>query len=362
MIKLTRMNSDSPNVQNYDDARMFRYANGGFSAITKDYGEELAGSDAGSHIFHIGTGEVTHQGWQVEINGAGVDIELDNISSTEYYSIYLEINLSILSSQTASILSIKGTSTYPSVNVGDDLTTSNTGTSRVVLFKVKLENGVMSIQRQIPVLPYLKDSLDLVNNEYVAKKATNATYAMYTDSSHTSKTIEQRLTELGFKYPSSSQTISLSGGGENIGTIYVQSGSLYSLTGTSRQGNRVILNLTFNLSSGYTTSSGVGVLFGGTTVTSSNAIPEIYRPKEDVTFYIPSGRATYVYQFTSASQFVIYLVSPIKVVLKTDGKFSLSIDYTDRFQNGSGSVFNLREVNNKYITGIKIGYQANPIN
>ena len=196
MIKLTRMNSDSPNIQNYDDARMFRYANGGFSAITKDYGEELAGSDAGSHIFHIGTGEVTHQGWQVEINGAGLDIELDNISTLEYYTIYLEINLLVASLQTATIKSLKGTSSYPTVTPGDDLTTVNTGTSRLVLFKVKLDNGVMSIARQIDVLPYMKDNLIIENGKLITK---DSMYARYTDENHTNKTIEQRLTELGFK-------------------------------------------------------------------------------------------------------------------------------------------------------------------
>lgn len=196
MLKLTRMNSDTPNIQNYDDARMFRYANGGFSGITKDYGEELAGSDASSHIFHIGTGEITHQGWQVEISGAGFDIQLDNISTLEYYTIYLEINLLISSSQTASILSLKGTSSYPTVNPGDDLTTTNTGTSRLVLFRVKLENGVMSIERQIDVLPYLKDNLIIENGKFVVK---DSMYARYTDENHTNKTIEQRLTELGFK-------------------------------------------------------------------------------------------------------------------------------------------------------------------
>ena len=360
MIKLTRMNSESPNVQNHDDARMFRYANGGFTGITKDYGQELAGTDSGSNIFHIGTGEVIHQGWQVEVNGAGFDIELDNISSTEYYSIYLEINLSVLSNQTASILSLKGTSTYPSVNEGDDLTTNNTGTSRVILFKVKLENGVMSIQNQLKVLPYLKDSVDLTNNEYVAKKATNATYAMYTDANHTSKTIEQRLTELGFKYPSSSQNISLSGGGQGIGSITVLSGSSLSLTGTSRQGNRVILRLSINLASGYSTTSGIGVLFGGTVATSPNAIPEIYRPKEPVTFYAPSGRATYRYQLTSATTMFISLTTPIKFILRPDGTFYVSIENADRFSNGSGSVFNLLEVQSRSIV-ISIAYQANPI-
>lgn len=196
MIKLTRMNSDSPNIQNYDDARMFRYANGGFSAITKDYGEELAGSDAGSHIFHIGTGEVTHQGWQVEINGAGLDIELDNISTLEYYTIYLEINLLVASLQTATIKSLKGTSSYPTVTPGDDLTTVNTGTSRLVLFKVKLDNGVMSIARQIDVLPYMKDNLIIENGKLITK---DSMYARYTDENHTNKTIEERLTELGFR-------------------------------------------------------------------------------------------------------------------------------------------------------------------
>lgn len=195
-VNLIRKNSDTPNIRNYDDARLFRYINQGKSGIIKDYGDELAMTHGTGNNLHIASGEIIHQGWQVEITAAGIDIELENRDSVEYYSVYLEINLSISTQQKAEIKYLKGNEAYPVIDAGDDLTTTPTGTSRLLIAKVYLvpSSSTFTIDRQISVIPYYP---------------TYALEAEYASSDHSKGTIEQRLTDLGFK--SGSLTVSVSG-------------------------------------------------------------------------------------------------------------------------------------------------------
>lgn len=155
-VNLIRKNSDTPNIRNYDDTRLFRYINQGKSGIIKNYGDELTMTHGTGNNLHIASGEIIHQGWQVEITSAGVDIELENRDSVEYYSVYLEINLSISSQQKAEIKYLKGNEDYPVIDTGDDLTTTPTGTSRLLIAKVYLvpSSSTFTIQRQIDVLPF----------------------------------------------------------------------------------------------------------------------------------------------------------------------------------------------------------------
>ena len=185
-INLIRKNSDTPNIRNIDDARIMRYATYGKSGIIKDYGEEVALSQGASNILHIGTGEIVHQGWQVEIASSGEDITLDNRDSVEYYTIYLEINLLIASNQTARILSMKANNTYPIIDPGDDLTQTPTGTSRVEIAHIMLipATSIFAITPLLQVMPYYP---------------TYSLEAGYASSDHSKGTIEQRLTDLGFK-------------------------------------------------------------------------------------------------------------------------------------------------------------------
>lgn len=202
-VNLIRKNSDTPNIRNYDDARLFRYIIQNRSGIILDYGDEVEMSKSGSNILHIASGEIVHQGWQVEISSGGFDITLDNRDSVEYYSVYLEINLSIASQQKAEIKFLKGNADYPVVNPGDDLTTTPTGTSRLLIAHVYLvpSSSTFTITREINYLRYYPD---------YALESHHTTEADYASSDHSKGTIEQRLTDLGFK--SGSLTVSVSGG------------------------------------------------------------------------------------------------------------------------------------------------------
>lgn len=229
-----------------------------------------------------------------------------------------------------------------------DADESNSGTAVAV-------DGTSTITLKLPST--IKATLDgnassatQATNATNATNAVNATYAQYTDAQHTSKTIEQRLTELGFRYPSSTQSIALYDGGYLVGNINVVGGS----TNTSREGNRVILSLQVSLNAGSSTT-GQGRLFTGAVATSTATIPEEYRPKTNTTFYVPSGTATYQMTVSGGTVYTFYCSGAIGVTVRKDGTFAMSMANTP-----SGLGFSLSSVANR-ITNIKVGYQANPI-
>ncbi len=209
-ITLIRKNSDTPNVRNYDDTRLFRYATYGKTGIIKDYMEEVAMSAVGYTTLHIGTGEIVHQGWQVEINSGGVDIALENYDDYEYYSIYLEINLSIPSQQKAEIKYLKGNVAYPVIDPGDDLTRIPSGTSRTLLAHIYLQkNTSINVDRIINVLPYMGEVskgsptlpvyLDSNGNlQPIISYQGTSHIAEYASDDTSKGTIEERLTAMGF--------------------------------------------------------------------------------------------------------------------------------------------------------------------
>lgn len=156
---LIRANSETPSIQNYHDARAFRFAYGNQSGIVPNVGQEITMTGSGTNL-HIGTGEIVHQGWQVSISGLGLDINLPKPTSSTvvyYYSVYLEINLKNGSNQYAGFDYSRGTGTYPSVPVGDDLTQVTDGTARLLVAKVEMTyDGLhhFSIQPQLKIIQY----------------------------------------------------------------------------------------------------------------------------------------------------------------------------------------------------------------
>lgn len=132
-IRLVRESSVTPNITNRDDVRMIRYAYGGYDGVVKGYGEELAATYSSDGIFHIGSGRIVLQGWEIDIDESGVDVALDK-SSSLYYAIYLEIDLSG-EHETIEIKSIYSSSGYDlEVDAGDDLTRYPNGVARMVLY------------------------------------------------------------------------------------------------------------------------------------------------------------------------------------------------------------------------------------
>lgn len=233
-----------------------------------------------------------------------------------------------------------------------DADESNAGTTVAV-------DGTSTITLKLPstIKATLDGNASSATQATNATNATNATYAMYTDSSHTSKTIEQRLTDLGFKSPSSNRTISLVDEGSTLGTITIKSNSSESLTGTSRQGNRVILELdiTFNPD---TTGATAGKLFSGRTFTGTSTILSDYRPSTTYTFYVPSAEADYNMPLSQGVYVTHRIVMPVTITINRYGEVTAKIESANM-----PSLYNSRfsKCWAKTLHGIKVGYQANPI-
>lgn len=181
-LRLIRQKSETPNILSTDDARMVRYAYGGYDGVVKNRGTEC-GYEASGNTFKITSGVIVLQGWEVEIDGNGWQITVD--SMTKYYAVYLEVNLS---TDTAEIKSVYDTTGIPAVNVGDDLTRITNGIARLVLYTFKSSGNVIeNIVKKISAMDYTKNYISAIN---------------------------QRIDELGFK------EASLENGGIALETIW----------------------------------------------------------------------------------------------------------------------------------------------
>lgn|SRR5574344_291224 len=153
-VKLVRANSDTPNIQNNDDCRLFRYACGGYDGIVKGFGNELNYEISGSN-FIVKSGEFVIDGWQGKIDGSGVSIAVDNLGGVQYYVVYAEIDLSVSANQKAEIKATYNTAYYPTISRGDDLTTTPSGVARIELYRFEASSGVISnVQQRFRVLDY----------------------------------------------------------------------------------------------------------------------------------------------------------------------------------------------------------------
>ena len=140
-IRLIRQDSQTPNVTNHDDARMVRYAYGGFDGFVKDRGSEIDYAIDGTS-FVVQSGVLVLQGWEVEIDANGAAISVPpNVSTTQYFSVYLEVNCG---TDTAAIKSTYRSGTYPDIPASDDLTANTVGTARLLLYRFTATNGVIS--------------------------------------------------------------------------------------------------------------------------------------------------------------------------------------------------------------------------
>lgn len=151
-LRLIRQKSDTPNVQNTDDARMVRYAYGGYDGVVKNKGTECSYTTSGT-TFKINSGVLVLQGWETEIDGNGWEMSIDSLA--KYYAVYLEVNLA---TDTAAIKSAYATGAVPSIESGDDLTTTINGTARMILYTFKTSGGIISeVEKKVSVIRYLKE-------------------------------------------------------------------------------------------------------------------------------------------------------------------------------------------------------------
>lgn len=160
-VRLIRQNSDTPTVTNTDDARMVRYAYGGYSGYVKGAGSELSHEISGNY-FIINSGIINVQGWEVEIDSDGWRQRIMSAgASRRYFCVYCQVNLA---TGVADIRATYSTSPdnpmLPSVN--DDLTINTDGSAYIELYRFSELSGTISdVEKRITEIPYLyKTMLD----------------------------------------------------------------------------------------------------------------------------------------------------------------------------------------------------------
>ena len=156
-LRLIRQNSDTPNVTNVDDARMVRYAYGGYDGYVKNRGTEC-GHEVHGKIFRITSGVLSLQGWESEIDSTGWEMTVDTVTSKRYFSVYYEVNGS---TGTAQIKSVYDSAGYPPIDAGDDLTRTTNGIARMLLYNFTATNSVISdVAKKVKVIIYSGEVLD----------------------------------------------------------------------------------------------------------------------------------------------------------------------------------------------------------
>ena len=197
-LRLVRETSATPNITNKDDTVMARYAYGGYNGVVKAFGSECEYT-AESGVFKLLDGRIVIDGWEIDVDGAGWSLNLSNITGTQYHSVYAELNVL---TETVAIKSSYLTGSYPEIDKGDDLTSAQNGTARLLLYHVRVVNGkIDEVVKKAEFIPYLVDQAkklsslekDLTNGDVVVK------IAQYASDDESKGTIEDRLTRLGFK-------------------------------------------------------------------------------------------------------------------------------------------------------------------
>lgn len=292
MVKLVRQASDVPNITNRDDTRMIRYAYGGHNGFVKDFGSELDSSYTGG-VFKILSGRVVLDGWEVDIDESGWQLPVEGMSGTQYYSIYLEINLV---TETAEIKSTYGTGDYPSIEKGDDLTTYPSGVARLLLHTVRSISGVIiETDKKVKAIPYTKNTVE---------------------------DIERRLDLLGFRVLPTEQSSQILVSGAPIGELAILAGNSDTREGSFREGNFVCLRMSVDFSydgaSSYSRAQDDFYWYGNTATVSFN-LPDEFKPKHMQTLY------TSVNILTVVGEMEAYFDVPVKIVINTDGSITMTM-------------------------------------
>lgn len=139
-IKMVRQPSETPNINNVDDFIPFRYAYSNQDGYVKGKGSEFSYTINGN-IFRINSGRAVVQGVEVDIDANGYEIVVDNISSKRYHTIYLEVNLALM---TIEIKQLTDSGGFPFIEESDDLTENSTGIARLILYGFESYQGVIS--------------------------------------------------------------------------------------------------------------------------------------------------------------------------------------------------------------------------
>lgn len=153
-IKMVREPSETPNINNIDDIVPMRYAYGNQNGYVIGKGNEISNTINGLN-FTVNSGRLVLQGVECDIDASGVTITIDNIATKRYYTVYLEVNLGL---DTATIKSKYDTATYPTIDVGDDLTENTTGVARLPLYRFTATSGIISeVNKVVESVKYLRE-------------------------------------------------------------------------------------------------------------------------------------------------------------------------------------------------------------
>lgn len=156
-IRLIRQSSDTPNITNRDDTRMTRFAYGGIDGVVQGFGSELSYAVSGSK-FVLNSGCIVLQGWEVDVEGTGWELDLSTVVGTQYHLVYLEVSVGV---ESAVIKSTYLTGSTPSIDFGDDLTKYPEGTARLPLYSFVIENGTIhSVVKKFSTLSYYGEKLN----------------------------------------------------------------------------------------------------------------------------------------------------------------------------------------------------------
>lgn len=144
-IEIVRIPSETPNISNTDDFVGLRYAYGNQNGYVINKGLECSFTPL-SAKFRINSGRLVLQGVEVDIDANGVEVAIDNVATKKYYTVYLQVNLA---TNETKILAMSDTSSYPTIESGNDLTQSTTGTATMELYHFEATSGVISNAKKI---------------------------------------------------------------------------------------------------------------------------------------------------------------------------------------------------------------------
>ena len=194
-LRLIRQESETPNVSNHDDARMARYAYGGYDGYVKNRGQEI-GSTVSGTSFVVQSGVLSLQGWEVEVDANGISIPTSaSVTNKTYFSVYLEVNCA---TDTAEIKSLTDTAGFPDIPASDDLTENTIGTARLPLYHFTATSGVIAdVEKLVQEIPYGKET-DAAQNE-AFERAQTQNNQKFSEINSKINVINGRLNNLGFR-------------------------------------------------------------------------------------------------------------------------------------------------------------------
>lgn len=303
-VTLVRKESDTPNITNADDIRGFRYGGLGVNGVVKGYLNECQAT-VSTNSLQIGSGEIILDGWQVDLDASGATIIASNISGLQYYTVYLEVDLSISDNKTATIKATMDSYSYPTIDKGDDISVVDTGIGRLPLYTFDANGGTISNVQQV---------FEILDGEN--QKAKYSEYAEYASEDVSKGTIEERLTRLGFREGSVNMT---------------SPDTAPSINSLKRQGNYVLCHLVagdYNLLT-YASQAGYNRTIG--------RVPEDFMPLQETQGGL-NGYA--VLQPSTVTHTVLFA----SVKINLDGYIVVTL-----------------ENYNTYVGEIVIGYEAKPL-